>query len=210
MSRSFRPHGLQHTKLSCPSLFPRVCSNSCPLSWWCHPTVLSSVALFSSCPQSFPASGSFPLKWLFASGSQSIGASVSASLLPMNIQSWFSLGLTDLISLQSKGLSRAFSSITVWKHQFFGVQPSLWSNSHIHTRLLGKLIWTFVSKAMSLLFNMLSRFVIVFLPGSKCLNFMAAVTICSDFGAQEIKVSYCFHFFPHLFAINWWEQMPWS
>ena len=149
MSRSFRPHGLQHTKLSCPSLFPRVCSNSCPLSWWCHPTVLSSVALFSSCPQSFPASGSFPLKWLFASGSQSIGASVSASLLPMNIQSWFSLGLTDLISLQSKGLSRAFSSITVWKHQFFGVQPSLWSKLSRAYVTTGKTVvltrWTFVS-----------------------------------------------------------------
>ena len=117
---------------------PWASATSCPLSWWCHPTILSSVAPFSSCRQSFPASGSFPVNWLFTSGSQSIGASVSASVLPMNIQSWFSLELTGLISLQSKGLSRAFSSITVWKHQFFGVQPSLWSNSHIHTWLLGK------------------------------------------------------------------------
>ena len=94
--------------------------------WWCHSTISSSVAPFSSCPQSLPASGSFPMSWLFKSGGQSIGASVSASVLPMNIHSWFSLGLTGLISLQSNGLSRIFSSTTVWKHQFFGTQPSLW------------------------------------------------------------------------------------
>ena len=115
-------------------------SNSCPLSQWCHPTILSSVAPFSSCPQSFPASGSFPMSLLFASGGQSIGASVSAPVLPMNTQGWFPLGLTEWISLLSKGLSRVFSSTIVQKHQFFSAQPSLWSNSHIHTWLLEKII----------------------------------------------------------------------
>ena len=103
------------------------------LSQWCHPTVSSSVVPFSSCPQSFPAPGFFPMGWLFASGGQSIEASTSASVLPKNIQGWFPFGLTGLISLQSKGLSRVSSSITIWKHQFFGTQPSLWYNSHIHT-----------------------------------------------------------------------------
>ena len=97
-----------------------LCSNSCPLSWWCHPTILSSVIPFSSCLQSFPASGSFPMSQFFTSGGQSIGVSASASVLPMNIQDWFPLGLTGLVSLQSKGLSRVFSNTTVQKHQFFG------------------------------------------------------------------------------------------
>ena len=130
------PHGPQHAKLPCPSLSPKVCSNSCPFSQWCHPTISSSVAPFSSCLQSFPASGSFPMCWLFASGGESIRA--SASVLPVSIQGWFPLGLTGLISLLSKGLSRVFSSTTVWKHQFFGTQPSLWSNCHTRTWLLGK------------------------------------------------------------------------
>ena len=108
-------------RLLCPSLIPGVCSNSCPL--WCHPTILSSVIPFSSCLQSFPASGSFPVSRLFASGGQSIGASASTSVLPMNTQDW-SLGWTGWISLQSKGLSRVFSNTTVQKHQFFGTQPS--------------------------------------------------------------------------------------
>ena len=111
----------------------RVCSNSCQSSQWCHPTLSSSVTRFSSCPQSFSASLSFPMNQLFASGGQSIRTSASASVIPMNIQGWFPLGLTGLIFLKSKGLSRVFSSTTVWKHQFFGVQPSLWSNSHIRT-----------------------------------------------------------------------------
>ena len=105
---------------------------------WCRPTISSSVASFSSCPQSFPESGSFPMSRLFASGDQSIGASASASVLPMNIQGWFPLELTGLISIQSMGLSRVFSSTTVGKHQFFGAQPSLWSSSHIHMWLLEK------------------------------------------------------------------------
>ena len=106
VSDSFRPHGLQHTRLPCPSPSPRACSNSCPLSWWCHSTISSSVIPFSSCLQSFPASGSFLMSQLFVSGVQNIGASASASVLPVNIQDWFPLGLTSLISLQSKGLSR--------------------------------------------------------------------------------------------------------
>ena len=133
---TLRSHGLQHARLPCPSLSPGVCSNSCPLSQWCHPTI-SSVIPFSPCPQSSPASGSFPVNWLFASGVQSIRASTSASVLPMNIQGWFPLGLTGLISLQSKRLPRVFSG-TIQKCQFFGTQPSLWSNSHIHTWLLEK------------------------------------------------------------------------
>ena len=107
------------------TLCPRVCSNSCPLSPWCHLTISPSASPFSSCPQSFPASGSFPMSLLFASGGPS-GASASASVLPMNIQCFISFRI-DLISLQSKGLSRIFSCTTIWKHQFFGAQASLWS-----------------------------------------------------------------------------------
>ena len=127
VSDSLQVHGLPHTRLPCPSPSPRVCSNSCLLSQWCHPTISSSVAPFSSCPPSFPASGSFPKSWFFASGGQSIGASASASVLPMNSQDWFPLGWTGWISLQSKGLSRVFLSTTALKHQFFGAQPSLWN-----------------------------------------------------------------------------------
>ena len=112
MSDSLRPHGLQHTRLPCPSLTPGACSNSCALSWWCHPTISSSVIPFSSCLQFFPASGSFQMSQLFASGGQSIGISASASVLPMNIQDWFPLGWTDWISLQSKGLSRVIWLLT--------------------------------------------------------------------------------------------------
>ena len=117
----------------------RSCSNSCPLSQWSLPTISSSVVPFSSCLQCFPASGSFLMSWLFVSGGQIIGASASASVLPVNIQDWFPLGWTGLISLQSKELSRVFYNTTVQKHQFFNVQPSLWSDSHIHTWLLVKL-----------------------------------------------------------------------
>ena len=129
------PHRLHHTRPPCPLSTPRVYSNSCPLSWWCHPTISSSVVPFSSCLQYFPASRSFPMSQFFASGGQSIGVSASASVLPMNIQDWFPLGWMGWNSLQSKGLSRVFSNTTVQKHQFFSAQPSLWSNSHIHTWL---------------------------------------------------------------------------
>ena len=125
VSDSLQPHGLQLARLPCPSPTPRACSNSCPSSRCCHPTILSSVVPFSSCPQSFPASGSFPVSQFFTSGGQSIGVSASASVLPMNIQVWFPLGWTGWISLLSKGLSRIFSNITVQKHQFFGAQLSL-------------------------------------------------------------------------------------
>ena len=108
MSNSLQPHGLQNASLPCPSSSPGACSNSCPLSQWCHPTISSSAVPFSSCPQSFPTSGSFPVSWFFTSGGQSIRASASASTLPMNIQGWFPLEWTGLISLLSKGLSRYF------------------------------------------------------------------------------------------------------
>ena len=124
MSNSLRLHGLQHSRPPCPSPTPGVYSNSCPLSQWCHPTISSSVVPFSSCLQSFPASGSFPMSQFFTSGGQSIGVSASTSVLPMNIQDWFTLEWTGWISLQSKGLSRVFSNTTVQKHQFqfFGAQ----------------------------------------------------------------------------------------
>ena len=138
MFDSLWAHGLQHTRLPCPLPSPRACSNSCLSSRWCHPTILSSVIPFSSWLQSFLASGSFLMSQLFASGGQSIGASASASVLLMNIQDWFPLGLTGWISLQTKGLSRVFSNTTVQMHQFFGAQSSLCSNSHIHTWLLEK------------------------------------------------------------------------
>ena len=138
MSDSLRPHELQHARPPCPSPTPGVHPNPCSLSQWCHPTISSSVVPFSSCPQSFPASGSFQMSWLFASGGQSIGLSASTSVLPMNTQDWSPLGWTGWISLQSKGLSRVFSNTTVQKHQFFSAQLSSQSNSHIHTWPLEK------------------------------------------------------------------------
>ena len=133
VSKALQLHGRKHARLPCPSPTPGACSNSCPLSRWCHPTISSSVVPFSSCLQSFPASGSFPMSLFFTSSGQSVGA--STSVLPMNIQDWFPLGLTDWISLPSKGLSRIFSNTTVQRHQLFGTELSLWSNSHIHTWL---------------------------------------------------------------------------
>ena len=135
---TLRPHGLQHARLLCPSPFPRANSNSCPLSQWCNPTISSSATSFSFYLQTFPASGSFPMSQFFLSGGQHIGTSASASVLPMNIQGWFPVGLMGLISLQTKGLSRVFSNTTVGKHQLFDAQPSLWSNSHAVT-ILNKL-----------------------------------------------------------------------
>ena len=131
MSSSLRSHEPQHARPPCPSLTPGVYPNPCPLSRWYHPTISSSVVPFSSCPQSFPASGSFQMSQLFASGGQSIGASPSASVLPKNIQDWSPLEWTGWVSLQSRGLSRVFSNTTVQKHQFFGAQLSSQSNSHI-------------------------------------------------------------------------------
>ena len=125
VSDSLRPHEPQHARPSCPSPTPRAYSNSCPLSWWCHPTISSSVVPFSSCLQSFPASGSFQMSQLFESGGQIIGVSTSTSVLPMGILDWFPLGWTGWISLLFKGLSRVFSNTTVQKHQFFSAQLSL-------------------------------------------------------------------------------------
>ena len=188
---TLRPHESQHARPPCPSPTLRVYSNSCPSSRWCHPAISSSVVPFSSCPQSLPASGSFPVSQLFASGDQSTGISASASVLPMNTQDW-SLWWTGWISLQSNGLSRVFSNTTVQKHQFFGTQLS----SHLYMTT-GKTIaltrWTFVGKVMSLLFNMLSRLVIIFLPRSTYLLISwLQITIFSDFGAPQNKVSHCF------------------
>ena len=125
VSNSLWPHGLQHTRLPCPSPTLGAYSNPCPLCWWCHPTISSSVVPFSSCLQSFPASGSFQMSQFFLSGCQSAGISASKSALPMNIQDWFPLGWIGWISLKSRGLSRVFSNTTVQKHQFFGAQLSL-------------------------------------------------------------------------------------
>ena len=124
MSDSLQPHGLQHARPPCPSSAPRIYLNSCPLSQWCHPTISFSVVPFSSCLQSFPASGCFPMSQFITSGGQSVGVSASASVLPVHIKDWFPLRWTGWISLQSKGLSRVFSNIMVQKHLFFGAQLS--------------------------------------------------------------------------------------
>ena len=132
MSNSLQPHKLQHARPPCPSPTPGVHSDSCPSSQWCHPAISSSVVPFFSCPQSLPASGSFPMSQLFAWGGQSTRVSALASFLPKNTQDWSPLERTGRISLQSKGLSRVFSNTTVQKYQFFSAQPSLWSNSHLY------------------------------------------------------------------------------
>ena len=195
MSNSLWLHGLQCTRLSSPSLSHRVCSNSCPLSQWCYLTISASVAPFSSCPQSCPASESFPLSWLFASGGQRFGA--SASVLLMNIQDWFPLGLTGLTFLWSQELSRVFSNTTAQKPQLLGIQPfSGPTLTFVHNCFYTAFtISTFVGKMMSLLFNMLSRFLIAFLPRSKHLLILwlqspSAVIL------EPKKIST----FPHLFV----------
>ena len=138
VSDSSRPHESQHARPPCPSPMPRVYPNPCPSSQWCHPAISSSVVPFSSCHQTFPALGSFPMSQLFVWGSQIIGVSASTSVLPMNTQDWSPLGWAGWIFLQSKGLSRVFSNTTVQKHQFFGAQLSSPYNSHIHPWLLEK------------------------------------------------------------------------
>ena len=161
MTNSSQPHGLQHTRVPCPSPTPRPCSKSCPSSQWCHPTISSFVVPFSSCLQSFAASGSFPMSQFFTSGNQSNGASASVSIVPMNIQDWFPLGLTGLISLQFKGLSRVFyqhhssKASLLWRSAFFMVQLSYLYMTTVKTIALTR--WTFIGKVMSLFFNMLSR-----------------------------------------------------
>ena len=183
----------------------RVFSNH---SW--SDAIQTSHSLLSPSPHALNLSqhqGFFPMSQLFASGGQIIGTSASASVLPMNIQDWFLWGLTGLISLQSlKGLSRVFSSTTVWKHRFFGTQPSLWSSSHIHTWLLDKpLLWLYGTLSeMWCLYFLIHCLGCHSFPSKKqpSFNFMAAVTICSDFGAQENKVCHCFHFLAF--------YLPWS
>ena len=207
MSDSLQPYGLQHARPPCPSPSPGVCPGLCSLHEWCHPDISSCDVLFSFCPQSFPALGTFQMCHLFTSDDQNTGASVSASVLPVDNQGCSPLRSTGLISLQSKGLSGVFSSTTVQRHQFFGVLPSLWSSSHNRTWPLGKTIalttQTFVSRVMSQLFSTLSRFVVAFLPRSKSSSdFMAAATVCSDFWSPRKKISHYFHISPF--------YLPWS
>ena len=207
VSNSLQPHRLQHARPPCPSPTPGVYSKSCPLSQWCHPTVSSSVIPFSSHLQSFPASGSFPMSQFFASGSQSIGVSASASVLPKNIQDWFPLRWTGLISLQSRGLSRVFSNTTVQNHQF------LWYSAFFILQLSHPYMTTgkdialsrraFVDKVISLIFNILARFST---KEQVSFNFMGALIICSDFWNLR---KWSLSLFP-LFAMKWWGQMPWS
>ena len=198
MSNSLRPHGLQHPRLPCP-VSP---GDSRPLAQWCYD--YSSHPLLPSSPFVFRLAQHQGLfQWVGSvSSGQSIGASVSASVLPMNIQGWFPLGWTGWISLQSKGLSRVFSNTVVWNHQFFGAQPSS-SPSLTFVCATGKAIaltmQTFVGKVMSLLFNTLSKFVNSFsFKEQVSFNFMAAVNVRSDFGAQENKICHCFHYPPSI------------
>ena len=174
MSDSLQPCGLQHAKLPCPSLSPRVCSNSCPLSQWFHPTISFSVVPFFSWFQSFPASRSFPMSQFFASGGQSIGVSASTSVLPMNIQNWFPLGLTGWISLQSKGLSRVFYRLSrVFKRIYSGWSQFFFPEASVYL----------ISRLQS-----------------------ASAVILEPPIIKSVTVSIA----THLFAMKWWDQMPWS
>ena len=208
MFDSLRPHGLQHTRLPCPSPTPRACSNSCPLRWWCDPTVWSSVIPFSSCLQSSRASGSFLMSQFFASGGQSIGASASSSVLPMNSQGWFHLGLTSLIFLQSKGLSSLLqhhsSKASILQHSaFFMVQLSHPYMATGKTMALTRR--TFVNRVMSLLFNMLSMLVIAFLPRSKRL-FISWLLSPSAVILESKKIKSVTEKWKHFFPF----YLPWS
>ena len=202
MSNSLWPHGLHHTRLPCLSLSPRVCPDPCPLSQWYYLTFSFSAVPFSFYLKSLQAPGVFPMNWLFPSSGQRIGASGLASVLAMNTQDWSPLGWTGLTSLQSKGLPRVFSNTTVQKHQFLGAQPSLWSNSHIHTWYRVNHSFDYVIKVIIgnwclCFFNMLFRFDHSFSSKEQAsFNFMGAVTIHSDPGAQENQICHCSHF-PH-------------
>ena len=210
---SLWPYESQYARPPCPSPTPRVYPNPCPLSWWCHPAISSSVAPFSSCPQSFPASGSFPMSQLFKSGGQSIGASASTSVLPMNTQDWSPLRWTGWISLQSKGLSRVFSNTTVQKHPFFSLAFFIVQFSHPYMTIrktIALIRRTFTGKVMSLLFNMLSRLVITFLPRSKCLLISLLQSPSAMILESRKKSQPLFPLFPHLSTMKWWDQMPWS
>ena len=210
MSNFLQPYGLWHTRLPCRSLSPKACSNSCPLSWWCHPTISSSVASFSclnlSQHQGLSGESALHIRWpKYWSFSFSISPSNEYSGFISFRIDWF-----DLLAVQGtlKSLLQHHSSkASILQHSaFFIVQ---FSNPYMTT---GKTIaltrWTFVGKVMSLLFNMFSRLVIVVFQGAS-FNFMAAVTIYSDFGGPQNSLS-IFPLFPHLFAMKWWDQMPWS
>ena len=205
MSDSLRPDGLQHTRSPCPSPNPRVYANSCPLSQWCHPTISSSVVPFSSCLQSFPASGSFQMRQLFVSGGQSTGVSASGSVLPMNIQDWFPLWWTGWISLLSKTLKsllqhHSSEASILWCSPFFIVQLS---DPYMTTRKTIALTrWTFVGKVMSLLFNKLCRLVITFLPRRKHLLISWLQSPSAVILEPKKIVHHCVHCFP--------IYLPWS
>ena len=183
MSDFLQPHGLQHARLPITSLTPRACSKSCPLSRWCHPTISPSV-VSSSCLQSFPVSGSFPVSQLLSSGGQSIGASALASVLPRNIQDWFPLGWTGLISLKSKGLSRVFSNTTVKSINSLALSFFMVQLSHPYMTT-GKIIalsrWGFVSKVMSLLLSLLMPYFFFpsNLPLSLCITWLFSSRLCA-------------------------------
>ena len=194
-----------HARPPSPSPFPEVCPSSCPLHQWCHSIISSSDTFLSFCPQSFPALVSFPMSWLFTSDDQNNGASASASVLSMSIQGWFPLRLTGLISLLLKLLSGEFSSTVVQRYQLFGIcllyDPAV-STIYDQWKTITLTIRIFVGRViMSLLFNTLSRFVIVFQPRNSRHDFMAAVTICSDFRAREEEICHYFHLFP--FYLSW-------
>ena len=202
MSNSLQLHRLQQARLPCPSLSPGVCSNSCPLSRWCHATISSSVALFS-CPQSFPASQSFLMSLFFTSGGQSTRA--SASVPPVNIQDWLPLGLTGLISLLSKGLLKSLLQHHSLKVPIFWCSTFFWPNSYLYITIgktIALTIQTFASKVMSLLFNTLSMFVIAFLPTSSIFQFRGCSHQLLWFWSQREWNLRLFSLFPHLFAMK--------
>ena len=211
MSDSLRTHESQHARYPCPSPSPGVHSDSCPSSLWCHPAISSLVIPFSSCPQSLPASESFPMSQLFAWVGQSTGASALVSFLPKKSQGWSPSEWTGWISLQSKGLSRVFSNTTVQKHQFFSAQAFFRVQLSHPYMTTGKTIaltrWTLVGKVMSLLLNILSRLVITFLPRSKHLSISGlwspSAVILEPPKIKSDTVS-------TVFAMKWWDQMPWS
>ena len=191
VSDSLQPHEEQHARPPCPTPIPGVHPNSCPLSRWCHPAISSSVIPFSSCPQSFPASGSFQMSQFFASGGHCIGVSASASVLPMNTQDWSLLVWIGLTSLKSKGLSESLlqhhssKASILWHSAFFTVQLS---HPYMTTRKTIALTRrTFVGKVMSLLFNMLSRLVITFLPRSERLliSWLQSVFVARCFSSKS-------------------------
>ena len=200
MSHSLWPHGLQQARFPCPSPSPGAFSNSCLSSWWCHPTISSSVIPFS-CLQSFPASGPFPVSQFFTSVGQSIGVSASASVLPMNIKNWFPLQVTDwnLLAVQGtlKSLFQHHSSKAsiLWRSAFFIVQ---FTSIHDYWKTIALTGWTFVGKVMSLLLNMLSRLVIAFLPRSKCLLISWLQSPSPVILESKKKVCHCFHCSPSI------------